>query len=134
MRPHSSTICGLTRCCCCPPQVDAPSGESKLETLSSIAQEYGIEWDIDAARRELMPLSGEWLGQGSNGHPPQGYQPMPPQGGEFPEGRKRDGVLHTCLTNLPDRNIDIYNTICCTCWACCTFYGMMAAGSVAGPH
>lgn len=35
--------------------VEPPDPALKLETLSEIAQEYGVEWDMDRARRDLLP-------------------------------------------------------------------------------
>jgi hypothetical protein len=44
-------------------QVEPPQPEEKLAMLSDIAQEAGVEWDLSAAARELLP-PGEWLGGG----------------------------------------------------------------------
>lgn len=37
------------------PQVEPPQPEEKLAMLSDIAQEAGVEWDLSAAARELLP-------------------------------------------------------------------------------
>lgn len=75
--------------------VEAPQPEEKLATLSEIAQEHGVEWDLSAAARELLPpeaapsfVSGGTPGSmvgaaGAGVGVGQGYQPPPftPAGG-----------------------------------------------------
>ncbi|KIZ06863.1 hypothetical protein MNEG_1095 [Monoraphidium neglectum] len=46
--------------------VEPPEASLKLEVLSEIAQEFKVEWDLDRARREMLP--------------PDGISPGPPPG------------------------------------------------------
>ena len=47
--------------------VEPPEPTLKLQTLSDIAQEYGVEWDMDRARRELLPDFDMPMGGGGYG-------------------------------------------------------------------
>ncbi|KAF8065722.1 hypothetical protein HT031_002782 [Scenedesmus sp. PABB004] len=54
--------------------VEPPEPALKLEALSEIAQEYGVEWDMDRMRRELLP-DGDLLGGAAQAPPAQDAQP-----------------------------------------------------------
>ncbi len=44
--------------------MEPPQPEDKLAALSDIAQEAGVEWDVAAAARELLPAGVGWRYQG----------------------------------------------------------------------
>lgn len=62
--------CLLSRCL----SIEAPPPEEKLETLSDIAQEHGVEWDAAGAASEMLP-SGAPPGFGQGGPSGQGGPP-----------------------------------------------------------
>ena len=48
--------------------IDSPPSELKLQTLSEIAQEEGVEWDAHAASMDLLPSRPPALGPGYFGN------------------------------------------------------------------
>lgn len=73
----------------CVLQVEPPQPDEKLQMLSEIAQEHGVEWDLSAAARELLPPgtmpdgrvvppSASLLASVSNQPPPMPQQQAPP--------------------------------------------------------
>lgn len=65
----------LVRCL----SIEAPAPEEKLQTLSDIAQQFGVEWDAAAAARDMLPPSDPSLGGPGMGMGPGG--PLLPPGG-----------------------------------------------------
>ncbi|KAL6756823.1 regulator of Vps4 activity in the MVB pathway-domain-containing protein [Haematococcus lacustris] len=61
--------------------VEPPQPEDKLATLSDIAQEAGIEWDMAAAANDMLPP-----GSRPGDHPPPGMPPTGPRGAEQARG------------------------------------------------
>mmetsp|Transcript_6291 Transcript_6291/g.13847 ORF Transcript_6291/g.13847 Transcript_6291/m.13847 type:complete len:425 (-) Transcript_6291:697-1971(-) len=65
--------------------VEPPQPEDKLAALSEIAQEHGVEWDLSAAARDMLPNVGPAPGalavpgqHGVPGHAVPGMPGMPP--------------------------------------------------------
>lgn len=93
----------LSRCL----SIEAPPPEQKLETLSDIAQEHGIEWDAAGAASEMLP-SGAPQGFGQGGPGGQDGPPPGQWGGPGPRGGNSGGGglgmgAPTGPTAAPDR-------------------------------
>ncbi|CAL5229714.1 g13088 [Coccomyxa viridis] len=87
--------------------IEAPPPEQKLETLSDIAQEHGIEWDAAGAASEMLP-SGAPQGFGQGGPGGQDGPPPGQWGGPGPRGGNSGGGglgmgAPTGPTAAPDR-------------------------------
>ncbi len=59
--------------------IGAPEPDEKLQTLSEIAQEYGVEWNAAAAAQDILPSPA-----GGQPHPGAGIG-LPPRGSELPD-------------------------------------------------
>ncbi len=59
--------------------VEPPNNDDKLAMLSEIAQQHGVEVDLERMRRELLPSTGPYMAMPPPQQPPQQQQQqMPP--------------------------------------------------------